>query len=65
LSSGRHASAQTFTPGLEIDDITFDTSRLFRETVEVGDEAEHRHDRQICGLAHGRESGERLALATR
>jgi hypothetical protein len=46
LSSARY-SAQPFTAGLEIDDITFDTGLLFPKTVEVRGDAEHRQDRQI------------------
>jgi phosphoadenosine phosphosulfate reductase len=49
-----------FTAGLEIDVVTFDTGRLFPETLEVWDDTERRYGRQICGLSPDRESIESL-----
>jgi phosphoadenosine phosphosulfate reductase len=52
-----HAS---FTAGLELDIVTFDTGRLFPETVELWNDTERRYGRQICGLSPERESIERI-----
>jgi phosphoadenosine phosphosulfate reductase len=49
-----------FTTGLEIDVVTFDTGRLFPETLEVWDQTERRYGRQIRALSPDRESIERL-----
>ena len=49
-----------FTADLEIDVVTFDTGRLFPETVEVWGETERRYGRQIRGLSPDRESIEKL-----
>ena len=49
-----------FTAGLEIDVVTFDTGRLFPETVELWDHTERRYGRQIRGLSPDRESIERI-----
>ena len=49
-----------FTAGLEIDVITFDTGRLFPETLEVWGETERRYGRTIRGLAPDRDSIESL-----
>jgi phosphoadenosine phosphosulfate reductase len=49
-----------FTEGLEIDVVTFDTARLFAETLEVWADTERRYGRQIRGLSPNRESVESL-----
>jgi phosphoadenosine phosphosulfate reductase len=49
-----------FAAGLEIDVVTFDTGRLFPETLEVWGDTERRYGRQIRGLFPDRESIERL-----
>jgi phosphoadenosine phosphosulfate reductase len=45
-----------FAAGLEIDVVTFDTGRLFPETIEVWDDTERRYGRPIRGLSPDRES---------
>jgi phosphoadenosine phosphosulfate reductase len=49
-----------FTEALEIDVVTFDTGRLFPETVEVWSNTERRYGRRILGLSPDRESLEKL-----
>jgi phosphoadenosine phosphosulfate reductase len=49
-----------FTEGLEINVVTFDTGRLFPETLEVWGNTERRYGPQIRGLSPDRESIERL-----
>jgi len=49
-----------FTEGLEIDVVTFDTARLFPETLEVWADTERRYGRQIRGLSPDREGVESL-----
>ena len=49
-----------FTAGLEIDVVTFDTGRLFPETIEVWDQRERRYGRQVHRLSPDRESIDRL-----
>jgi phosphoadenosine phosphosulfate reductase len=49
-----------FTEALEIDIVTFDTGRLFPETVEVWSNTERRYGRRIRGLSPDRESIEEL-----
>jgi phosphoadenosine phosphosulfate reductase len=49
-----------FTQGLEIDVVTFDTGRLFPETLEVWGNTERRYGRTIRGLAPDRNSIEKL-----
>jgi phosphoadenosine phosphosulfate reductase len=38
-----------FTQGLDIDVVTFDTGRLFPESVQVWSNTERRYGRRICG----------------
>jgi len=49
-----------FTQGLDIEVVTFDTGRLFRETLQVWGDTERRYGRHIRGLSPDRESVERL-----
>jgi phosphoadenosine phosphosulfate reductase len=49
-----------FTEALEIDVVTFDTGRLFPETVQVWSSTERRYGRRIRGLSPDRESIEKL-----
>jgi phosphoadenosine phosphosulfate reductase len=49
-----------FTEALEIDVVTFDTGRLFPETVEVWSNTERRYGRRIRGLSPDRESIEQM-----
>jgi phosphoadenosine phosphosulfate reductase len=49
-----------FTAGLDIDVVSFDTGRLFPETLEVWGDTERRYGRKIRGLAPDRESIEKL-----
>jgi phosphoadenosine phosphosulfate reductase len=49
-----------FTEGLEIDVVTFDTGRLFPETVQVWSDTERCYGRRIRGLSPDRESIEKL-----
>jgi phosphoadenosine phosphosulfate reductase len=49
-----------FTTGLEIDVVTFDTGRLFPETLDVWGETERRYGRKIRALSPDRESIEKL-----
>jgi phosphoadenosine phosphosulfate reductase len=49
-----------FTAGLDIDVVSFDTGRLFPETVEVWAQTERRYGQKIRGLAPDRESIEEL-----
>jgi phosphoadenosine phosphosulfate reductase len=49
-----------FTQGLEIDVVTFDTGRLFPETVQVWSNTERRYGRRIRGLSPDRENIEKL-----
>jgi phosphoadenosine phosphosulfate reductase len=49
-----------FTEALGIDVVTFDTGRLFPETVEVWSNTERRYARRIRGLSPERESVEKL-----
>jgi phosphoadenosine phosphosulfate reductase len=49
-----------FTEALEIDIVTFDTGRLFPETIQVWSNTEHRYGRRIRGLSPDRESIEKL-----
>ena len=47
-----------FTAGLEIDVVTFDTGRLFPETIVLWDDTERFYGRRIRGLSPDRESVE-------
>jgi phosphoadenosine phosphosulfate reductase len=49
-----------FIEALEIDVVTFDTGRLFRETIQVWSDTERHYGRRICGLSPDRESIEKL-----
>jgi phosphoadenosine phosphosulfate reductase len=49
-----------FGAGLEIDVVTFDTGRLFPETLEVWDQTDRRYGRKIRGLSPDRDSIEGL-----
>jgi phosphoadenosine phosphosulfate reductase len=49
-----------FTVGLNIDVVTFDTGRLFPETLEVWGATERHYGRRICGLSPDRDDVERL-----
>jgi phosphoadenosine phosphosulfate reductase len=49
-----------FTAGLDIDVVSFDTGRLFPETLQVWAETERRYGRKIHGLSPDRDSIERL-----
>jgi phosphoadenosine phosphosulfate reductase len=49
-----------FTEALEIDVVTFDTGRLFPESVQVWSNTERRYGRRICALSPDRESIEKL-----
>jgi phosphoadenosine phosphosulfate reductase len=49
-----------FAQGLDIDVVTFDTGRLFPETLGVWDDTERRYGRQIRGLVPDRDSIESL-----
>jgi phosphoadenosine phosphosulfate reductase len=49
-----------FTQGLDIDIVTFDTGRLFPESVQVWSNTERRYGRRICALFPDRESIEKL-----
>jgi phosphoadenosine phosphosulfate reductase len=49
-----------FTEALEIDVVTFDTGRLFPETVQVWSNTERRYGRRIRGLSPDREGIEKL-----
>jgi phosphoadenosine phosphosulfate reductase len=49
-----------FTAGLDIDVVSFDTGRLFPETLEVWSNTERRYGRKIRGLAPDRGGLEEL-----
>jgi phosphoadenosine phosphosulfate reductase len=49
-----------FTAGLDIDVVSFDTGRLFPETLEVWGNTERRYGRKIRGLAPDRDGIEKL-----
>jgi phosphoadenosine phosphosulfate reductase len=49
-----------FTEALDIDVVTFDTGRLFQETLQVWSDTERRYGRRIRGLSPDRESLEKL-----
>jgi 3'-phosphoadenosine 5'-phosphosulfate sulfotransferase (PAPS reductase)/FAD synthetase len=49
-----------FTAGLDIDVVSFDTGRLFPETLEVWSNTERRYGRKIRGLAPERDGIEKL-----
>jgi phosphoadenosine phosphosulfate reductase len=51
-----------FAAGIKIDVVTFDTGRLFPETVEVWDDTERRYGHQIRGLSPDRESIEAIVV---